>query len=58
MTTDRHLKIEKLGKVWRATYDGVTICSCSTKHATECNAEYLMRHMPAATWRALVARGA
>ena len=54
MTTDRHLKIEKIGKVWRATYDGVTICATNTKSSCVANAEYLMQHMQPATWRALV----
>jgi hypothetical protein len=53
-TTDKHLKVEKVGKVWRATYDGKTICSCRTKRATEQNAEFIMRTMPRETWRALV----
>lgn len=56
MTTDKHMTIEKVGKTWRAQYDGLTICSCSTRRATEQNAEYLMTHMQAETWRALVRR--
>ncbi len=56
MATDKHLAIEKIGKVWRATFDGVTICACSTKRATEANAEYLMNNMHPQTWRALVTK--
>lgn len=60
MTTDKLLKIEKIGKVWRALYTGpngaVTLCSCATKRATEQNAEYLMSHMHPEVWKALVSR--
>jgi len=54
MTTDKHLKVEKIGQVWRATYDGVTICSCNTKRATVQNAEFIMRTSSPAMWKALV----
>ena len=54
-TTDKHLKVERVGRVWRAQYDGVTICSCATKSATQVNAEFLMQRMPAPVWRALIA---
>lgn len=48
------IAVEKVGKVWRATYNGVTICSCYTKRATKANAEYLMNHLQPEVWRALV----
>lgn len=35
--------IEKVGKVWRATVNGLTICSCNTRSATKANAEFLLR---------------
>lgn len=54
LSTDQHLKVEKVGKTWVARYDGVTICACSTKKAAEQNAEFLMKNMPNAHWRALV----
>ncbi len=55
MNTDRHLKVEKIGKTWRATYDGVTICATMSRSSCEANAEYLMQRMQPAVWRALVA---
>ena len=50
------LTIEKVGKVWRAQFHGVTICSCLTKKATVANAEYLMAHMQSDVWAALVSQ--
>jgi hypothetical protein len=47
------MTIEKIGKVWVAKVNGVTICSCSTKAATEANARYLERNMTNEVWRAL-----
>ena len=55
MISDRHLTIEKVGKVWVAKFDGKTIASCMTKQAAIQNAEFVMRRMPAPMWRALVA---
>ena len=54
--TDKLLKVEQVGRVWRAQYDGVTICSCATKSATERNAEFLMQSAPIKLWQALVAK--
>jgi hypothetical protein len=60
LSTDTKVRIEKVGKVWRAVYAGpngdATICACNTKSATEINAEFIMRTMPPAMWRALVAK--
>jgi hypothetical protein len=49
-----NLTIGRVGKVWRAQYNGVTICSCYTKSATKANADYLMNHMQREVWQALV----
>jgi len=35
--------IEKIGKVWRAQVNNLTICSCNTRKATKENAEFLLR---------------
>jgi uncharacterized protein YlaN (UPF0358 family) len=40
--------IEKIGKVWRAQVNNLTICSCSTRKATRENAEFLLRSQFAA----------
>lgn len=60
LATNTKIRLEKVGKVWRALYAGpngdVTVCACNTKRATEINAEFIMRTMPLATWRAFVSR--
>lgn len=60
MTTDKLLKIEKIGRVYRALYVGpngpVTLCSCGTKRATEINAEFILRTMPRNTWTAFISQ--
>ena len=58
MSTDKNLAIEQRSKkVWVARYNGVTICACSTKRATEANAEFLMQNLERETWQALVKNG-
>ena len=42
--------IEKVGKFWRAQFNGVTICSCYTKASTKANADYLMNPCSATVW--------
>ena len=57
LSTDKNLKVEKVGKVWRAQYKGVTICSTMTKQSCIDNAEFLMRTMTPRLWQALVTQG-